>query len=458
MLTLAGSTPSAHAVPPAGSASDQPAASASASASAAGSASADASASASASAVTPQSTLPPWSDRTNTCVSCHATLPDNKLRAPAKAYLGSVHRDERVGCVGCHKGDPRDPTVEAHKAQGFIAHPRHAEIPGICGGCHGDAAFMRHLNARLPVGQAALYNISLHGKLSAAGDENAPTCADCHGQHEVLPTASPKAPVNRANVSKLCGGCHSDPKRMVKYDLRTDQVAKWEKSVHGQAFAKGNPNAPTCNGCHGAHSATPPDASSVARACGRCHEEEMGYFEQSPHSKGFRQRGLAECVACHGNHDVAPATSMLVGTSPEATCTKCHKEKTEEKPLKVATEIAALLRGARSRATEARALLAGARDAGLHVAGASFALDQLATAENKLRGVVHTLDPSRLEGPVATVDRAVAELQRLVRDSESTRKNERRGYFLALGLASALFLSLVLKAIDLDRRRKQSAP
>jgi hypothetical protein len=149
---------------------------------------------------------------------------------------------------------------------------------------------------------------------------------------------------------------------------------------------------------------------------------------------------------------------MLVGTSPEATCTKCHKEKAEEKPLKVATEIATLLRGARSRATEARALLAGARDAGLHVAGASFALDQLATAENKLRGVVHTLDPSRLEGPVASVDRAVAELQRLVRDSESTRKNERRGYFVALGLASALFLSLVLKAIDLDRRRKKSAP
>ena len=104
--------------------------------------------------------------------------------------------------------------------------------------------------------------------------------------------------MNRANVAKLCGGCHGDPEMMAKYGLRTDQYEKWTKSVHGQAFRAGNPNAPTCTGCHGAHSSAPPDASSVARACGRCHEEEMGFFEQSPHSQGFRERGLAQCVAC----------------------------------------------------------------------------------------------------------------------------------------------------------------
>ncbi len=393
----------------------------------------------------------------NTCATCHATLTDAKLRGPAKDYVTSAHRDERIGCVGCHKGDPRDPTVGAHaRALGFIAHPAQSEVAGICGGCHADADFIRHVNARLPVGQYALYSLSLHGRLAAGGDERAPTCATCHGKHDVLPPASPKSPVNRANVHKLCGGCHSDAKRMSPYQIRTDQLSKWEKSVHGLAFKKGNPNAPTCNSCHGAHSATPPDASSVARACGRCHEEELALFEQSPHSKGFRRRGLAECVACHSNHDVAPASSLHVGVTPDAMCTKCHAN--DEKPMKVADTIAGLLRGARDRSAAARATLARARDAGLVVPGSSFALDQLSTAELKLRAVVHTLDPMRLDAPIASIDRAVAEAEKLVSDVETTRKTERRGYYVALTVAGLLFLSLLLKSLELDRRRRQGTP
>ena len=406
------------------------------------------------SATGPHRSLPPPIDAANTCASCHATLSDAKLRAPAKEFGGSVHRDERIGCVGCHKGDPRDPTVGAHsKAAGFIPHPEHAQVATICGGCHSDAAFMRRINARLNVGQAALFNLSLHGKLSAAGDDQAPNCAVCHGKHDVLPPSSPRSPVNRANVAKLCGGCHGDAKRMAKYELRTDQFAKWEKSVHGVAFAKGNPNAPTCTNCHGAHSATPPDASSVGRACGRCHEQELGFFEQSPHSRGFRRRGLAECVACHSNHDVAPATSLLVGTSANATCMKCHSQ--DEKPRQVADEIATKLKGARDRAAQARATVARAHEMGLHVTGAAWALDQVSTAEQKLRGVVHTLDPARLDAPVAAVEQAAADAEKLVHDAEATRRVERQGYYVALGLAGLLFLALALKSLQLDRRRRQ---
>lgn len=413
-------------------------------------------ASAAPAASAPHRSLPPVTDGTNTCASCHATLTDAKLRAPAKEFSGSVHRDDRIGCVGCHHGDPRDPTVGAHsKALGFIPHPQHSEVAGICGTCHSDAAFMRRLNARLPVGQAALFNLSLHGKLSAAGDDQAPNCAVCHGKHGILPPGSPASPVNRANVAKLCGSCHADPKHMVKYDLRTDQLSKWERSVHGQAFKKGNPNAPTCTGCHGAHSATPPDASSVGRACGRCHEQELGFFEQSPHSRGFRRRGLAECVACHGNHDVAPASSLLVGTAQEATCMKCHSH--DEKPSKVADEIAALLRRARERAAQARATVARAHSAGLHVAGSSWALDQVATAEQKMRGVVHTLDPARLEGPVAAVEQAVVHTEEIVAEAERSRRVQRKGYYAVLGLSALLFVTLALKSIQLDRRRRQGA-
>ncbi len=390
----------------------------------------------------------------NTCASCHATLNDAKLRAPAREFGGSVHRDDRIGCVGCHNGDARDPTVGAHsKAAGFDPHPTHSQVPVICGGCHSDAGFMRRINGRLPVGQAALFNLSLHGKLSAAGDPNAPDCSGCHGKHDVLSPTSPRSPVNRANVARLCSGCHSEETRMAKYGIRTDQFAKWEKSAHGVAFKKGNPNAPTCTGCHGAHASAPPDASSVAHACGRCHEEEMAFFEQSPHSQGFRKRGLAQCVACHSNHDVAPASAILVGTTPDASCMKCHSH--DEKPRKAADDIAALLRGARERAAEARAAVARARDRGQHITGAGLALDHVATAEMKVRGVVHTLDPARMEARIGEIDRAVAETLRLVADAERARLLERRGYYVALGLAGLLLLTLTLKVVQLDRRRRR---
>jgi hypothetical protein len=405
----------------------------------------------------PKRALPSPIDATNTCASCHSTLSDGKLRTPAKEFSHSVHRDERIGCVGCHGGDPRDPTVGAHSAaMGFRPHPTHAEVPDVCGGCHSDAAFIRRLNGRLPVGQAALFNISLHGKLTAAGDSVAPDCSSCHGKHEVLPPSSPLSPVNRANVANLCRGCHADRDRMSKYTIATDQFDKWQRSAHGEAFRAGNPNAPTCTGCHGAHASAPPDASSVAHACGRCHEEEMKLFEQSPHSKGFRKRGLAQCVACHGNHDVARASANMVGTGPDATCMKCHGH--DEKPRKVADDIAGLLRGARERASSARDAVAQAREHGLRVPGTSYALDRVATAETKVRGVVHTLDPARVEAVVGEIDQAVDETLKLVADAERARRNERRGYYLALAFAGLLLVTLALKARQLDRRHSRGVP
>lgn len=401
--------------------------------------------------------LPSPTDATNTCASCHGGLTDNKLRIPSKEFLHSVHRDERIGCVGCHRGDPRDPTVGAHAAStGFVPHPTHAEVPQLCGGCHSDAAFIRRINSRLPVGQAALFNLSLHGRLTAAGDSVAPDCSTCHGKHDIQSPSSPLSSVNRANVAKLCSSCHADKERMNKYDIRTDQFDKWQKSVHGEAFLAGNVNAPTCTGCHGAHASTPPDASSVARACGRCHEQEMQLFEQSPHSQGFKKRGLAQCVACHSNHDVARASAVMVGLGPDSTCMKCHAH--DDKPRQVARDISELLRGARERAAEARAAVARATALGLRVAGSAYALDQVSTAELKVRGVVHTLDPARVQALVADIDTSAAETLTLVSNAEHARKLERRGYYIALALAGLLLVTLVLKTLQLDRRRRQAGP
>ncbi len=219
----------------------------------------------------------------NTCLTCHLSLPDKKLRRVAEQYQESVHRDSRIGCAGCHKGDPTDPTVKAHDlARGFIAHPRHDQIAGICGGCHEKPGFIRSFNAKLPVDEYQLYKLSMHGKLTAAGDQGAPTCTNCHGVHDILAPESPRSTVNRQNIVQLCGGCHANKKHMAPYDIPTDMVEKWKHSTHGKAFAAGSAAAPNCIGCHGPHAGTHPGTPSVTAACDYCHTEEKKFLPQEP--------------------------------------------------------------------------------------------------------------------------------------------------------------------------------
>jgi hypothetical protein len=389
----------------------------------------------------------------NTCATCHASLPESKLRVPAEQHAKSVHRDPRIGCVGCHKGDPEDPTVRAHAAQGFIPRPSHDTVSGICGGCHSDARFVREVNPKLQVDQATLYDLSLHSKLSRAGDKNAPSCADCHGVHDVVRVAGLTAPVHRKNVAELCGKCHADREKMKPYEIVTDQVAKWKRSRHAEAFAKGDGSAPTCTGCHGPHAGAAA-AGSTTHVCGTCHEDQLKFVRQSAHAKPFEQLGLSECMPCHDKHEVG-ATSWLAGIAPDSACSKCHAR--DEKVRRAADEIATVLRDVRNSADRARATLEEARRAGLLVRGAPTALDELHTQELKLRTMVHTIDKNQLRVVAKAATEAADRAAELADEARADRRVQRRGYYLAFGLSILLFVLLVLKVVSLERRRRRSA-
>ena len=292
-------------------------------------------------------------DATNTCASCHATLTDDQA---ARAREGVPRTASTATIASAASAATRatraiPPSARTRGRRASTPHPTHAEVPEICGGCHSDAAFMRHINARLPVGQAgALQPEPPRQAHRRRRRPTRPSCADCHGKHDILPPVV-AALAGQPRRTSRSSAAAATPTRSGWASTRSRRTSstKWEQSVHGQAFRKGNPNAPTCTGCHGAHSATPPDASSVARACGRCHEEEMKFFEQSPHSKGFRKRGLARVRRLPRQpRRRARRRALLVGTTPDATCMKCHSH--DDKPRKVAERASpALLRGARAR-------------------------------------------------------------------------------------------------------------
>jgi predicted CXXCH cytochrome family protein len=391
------------------------------------------------------------SDDANTCLTCHASLPEPKLRTPATEYAASVHSDERIGCVGCHAGDPRDATAQAHDWQGgFVPRPAHANTAKVCGGCHSNAVFIRQFNARIRTDEAELLPLSLHGKLAQTGDTNAPTCTTCHGTHAIAPVGSLRSPANPRRVVHLCATCHDNHELMARYGIASNQVSRWERSAHARALEAGNERAPSCVGCHGPHSATPPKASTVGRVCGQCHEDQLEAFRQSPHAKPWRKLGLSECVPCHDPH--AASRPSWVVESAESACNRCHAR--DERPRKVARDLSAMMQSARDRVDAAEAKLRQTQNEQRNALSDRYALDEVRHQQQRLAVAIHSLDPARLDAPLRSFVSAMTRAEQRMADAEHQRAARRRGYVVALGLALALFGLLVAKAVALSRRRR----
>jgi predicted CXXCH cytochrome family protein len=397
----------------------------------------------------------PWpgpaaADGISTCTECHRNLTDPVLTVPVKELAASVHTSDAIGCAACHKGDPLNPTVGAHDARkGFVAHPSGRIIVEVCGGCHADARFLLKFGVKLPTDQRFLYEESPHGKLVQAGDTRGPTCATCHGTHDAAGATVPTSRVSRGNVAELCASCHANPSRMAPSTLPSNQYVGWARSVHAEALRAGNPNAPTCTGCHDAHLAVRPQLAAVTPTCTRCHKEELTTFDASSHSKPFARLGFDPCVPCHGNHDVPrPSTSML-SVSTDGVCARCHAG--DDKPRKTAERLYAIMREAEGIAMRARATLSNARSTGLTVTDNDAIVAEIAEAESQLRQSVHGVDPAMLSVEAVHV-RAAAD-----RAGASVARASRMRLFVGAGAWTGVVVAALLGLFGVRRLRRRRA-
>jgi hypothetical protein len=140
---------------------------------------------------------------------------------------------------------------------------------------------------------------------------------------------------------------------------------------------------------------------------------------------------------------------------PDTACAKCHSK--DDKPKQIAVGIGALLARADASERGVRTDLEAAKSSGLFVPQAAFALDQLRTEKLKLVTQVHTLDLSRLNEQMDTVEKKAAEARSWLDRARIERRIERRGYYAALAVASILFVLLLFKARELARRRSRSS-
>jgi predicted CXXCH cytochrome family protein len=178
------------------------------------------------------------------------------------------------------------------------------------------------------------------------------TCASCHGGDPTSDDADQamsrkagwKGKVDRKDIPKLCGGCHSDPAYMRRYDptLRTDQLSQYVTSVHGKRLAAGDTKVAVCTDCHSVHDLRAPgdprstvNPVNVATTCSRCHADaaymssykiptnQFADYSQSVHHDALAVRGdlsAPTCSTCHGNHGATPPGVASVAN----VCSTCH--------------------------------------------------------------------------------------------------------------------------------------
>ena len=213
------------------------------------------------------------------CYTCHEVLGDE----PSTLFKRDIHFQRKISCAGCHGGNPRSEEMEEamSKNAGFIGVPKGDDISAACAKCHSEASIMvKRFESGLPMHQLETLAGSVHGKLSTSGKARIAQCTTCHGAHGIVSVKNPASPVYPLNVTKTCGKCHSDATYMKTYNpaLPIDQVAKYRTSVHGVRNAKGDPKPAECVSCHGSHdirrakdAKSTVYATNIPSTCAHCH-------------------------------------------------------------------------------------------------------------------------------------------------------------------------------------------
>jgi len=393
-------------------------------------------------------TLPSSDD----CRSCHLGLADERLSAPAVAYEGDVHAEAGFGCLACHGSGG---TSRLEPTAGFLAAPDRREIPGMCGRCHSDAAFMRQFNPSIRVDQVTEYWTSGHGRqLRDQNDPDVATCIDCHAAHRMRPSSDPASNVYAANVVETCGRCHSDGARMAGRGVRTDQVEEYRSSVHGRLlFEDGDLSAPVCNDCHGNHGAAPPGLASVRNVCGQCHSVMADYFDQSAHGEIFNANDLAGCATCHDHHAIEPVSDETLHVRSQDVCVTCH---TPPDTLGLEFERMAAILDSLELAEEAgRRSLEDAETRGMEVSQALFELEDLGNARTRAHSAIHTFR----SGPVRQEVELGLAIARRAEERGLEALDEYHLRRVGLGVSSAiialLILGLLLKIREAESRMEE---
>jgi len=385
-----------------------------------------------------------------------------------REFVSDVHFRRGLSCAGCHGGKPTDEEmpdeVYDRWPETALRHKDRSWIPGFCARCHADPEFMRGFDPAMATDQYAKYQKSQHGiRLLGQHDDKAAQCVSCHGAHGIRGARSPNSRVHPKRLPYTCGECHADARYMAGYRLAdghplpVDQLAEFEKSVHGRALLeRGDLGAPACNDCHGNHAALPPATSSIAEVCRTCHSQEGEQFDGSKHKEAFERAGWPECAKCHGNHAIAKAEDSMLDEKSSPLCYDCHREhaKPSTQCIETARHFSKSIATLARETNELGGRVSDLAERGLDPDPLSSTVEDLHETLRQARTRIHTFDRGEFDQVVLRGREANAQGRQLLEDAEAEYRFRLRGLGLAVGVMAVLGLLLYLKIREIDGRTK----
>jgi len=297
----------------------------------------------------PQESERPGIESDRRCQSCHGR--------PHIAELSPADRSSMVGTrlvpgeVAEPEPAPADPPPAAEETPptrpglyvtlDALAEGVHSDVH--CIECHPDADLLPHA-PRLERGlcgtschevQATAYGEGSHRLALDEGDPQAPTCASCHGSHEIVKIAGVDSRVHRLKSIYLCADCHEQHGTATPegYDSET-HVSTYLASTHGKALSdSGLVAAATCTDCHAAHGVQPAhDPRSlihrdrVPETCGSCHMGVIDVYAGSIHGQRLAEgnEDAPVCSDCHTAHSITHSDTHEFMLDIVNECGTCH--------------------------------------------------------------------------------------------------------------------------------------
>jgi cytochrome b subunit of formate dehydrogenase len=189
-----------------------------------------------------------------------------------KAHTQSVHADNDITCTDCHSN--------IHELQSFGGDKQ--KVIQMCSGCHDSGEYLE----------------SVHGQGLMAGNPDSPSCADCHGLHDIKglhvdDLHSKTAREAREFHTKACQRCHADQEMMERNNVNTLSFKTYEHEYHGKVGRLGGAAyVAGCADCHTAHYQLPADnpnssisSAKLVETCGQCHKEaNENFVKYKPHA------------------------------------------------------------------------------------------------------------------------------------------------------------------------------
>jgi hypothetical protein len=175
------------------------------------------------------------------CSGCHL---DFAFTLPHVQEAEEWQNTAKSACKNCHEDQYLEYGQGVHRPDVGNGAAVDAEEKPLCGDCHGSHDIVALVDS--PAGQQAMrdnayevcgrchedywgtYNDYYHGRGFKAGAQDAPSCWDCHGYHDIRPSDDRLSMVHESRLAETCTGgdaCHDDV---------NDGYLDYAELIHGQ--------------------------------------------------------------------------------------------------------------------------------------------------------------------------------------------------------------------------------